>query len=217
MKENLCYGLCRFIAEVTKVRNGKDYPGKTLYEMLTSIQKYLHQNRLPWKLLDDGNFIDLKIVLDNIMKERAAQNIGMTTKQASHIPYEVEQELWKQNILGEDTPDKLRDTVLFLLGINLGLRACDEHYDLRRESSDQPSQLTFERSENGKQCLVYREDTITKTNDGGLKCLKKDIKIVWVYPSNDVTKCPVRIVNKHISLLPPVGPKTLKRNFYSGP
>ena len=165
-------------------------------------------------MLDEGDFIDLKIVLDNIMKERVAQNIGMTTKQASHIPYEVEQELWKQNILGEDTPDKLRDTVLFLLGINLGLRACDEHYDLRRESSVQPSQLTFERSENGKRCLVYREDTITKTNDGGLKCLKKDRKFVWVYPSEDVTKCPVRLVDKYISLLPPVGPKTLKKNFY---
>ena len=35
MKENLCYALCRFIAEVTKVCDGKDYPGKTLYEILT--------------------------------------------------------------------------------------------------------------------------------------------------------------------------------------
>ena len=83
-----------------------------------------------WKLLDEVDFLDLKVVLDNVMKERAAQNIGMTVKQASYIPYEVENELWKLGVLGDYTPDKLCDTVLFLLGINLGLCACDEHYSL---------------------------------------------------------------------------------------
>ena len=34
-KANLCYSLCIFIAEVTKVKDGTDYPGKTLYEMIT--------------------------------------------------------------------------------------------------------------------------------------------------------------------------------------
>ena len=177
-KDNLCYSLCILIAEVTKVSNLKDYPGKTLYEMLTSIQKYLHQNRLMWKILDVVQFLDLKVVLDNIMKEHAAQNIGMTVKQVVTMPYEVENELWMKGILGEDTPDKLCDTVLFLLGINLGLHACDEHYALHRFSIEAPSQLTFQRSETGKRYLVYHEDTITKTNEGGLKSLKKDRKVV---------------------------------------
>ena len=44
MKEDLSHALCIFIPEVTKL-DGTDYPGKTLYEMVTSIQKYLHQNK----------------------------------------------------------------------------------------------------------------------------------------------------------------------------
>ena len=128
----------------------------------------------------------------------------MIKKQAGYIPIEFETELWNKNILGEDTPDRLRDTVVFLLGINLGLRACDEHYDLHRDAKDKPSQISFERDSSGRHCLVYREDTVTKTNDGGLKNLKKDRKIVWVFPSENVNRCPIRIVDKYISLLPEV-------------
>ena len=122
--------------------------------------------------------------------------------------------MWQKKVLGEDNPDKLRDTVLGLLGIYLGLWTGDEYYDLRRGSVDKPSQLNFERAPNGKQCLMYREDTITKTNNGGLKNLKKDRKVICIHPSKDSTKCPVRLVDKYVSLVPEVGPKTKKLNFY---
>ena len=46
MKEAFSHVMCIFIVEVTKVKDGSDYPGKTLYEMVTSIQKYLHQNKV---------------------------------------------------------------------------------------------------------------------------------------------------------------------------
>ena len=55
--------------------------------------------------------------------------------------------MWNQSVLGEDTPDRLRDTVLFLLGINLMLRAVEEHYYLRRTTSQTQSQLSFVMSE----------------------------------------------------------------------
>ena len=51
-----------------------------LYEMVLSIQKFLHQNSKLWKILDDIEFRDVKIVLDNVMKEHAEQNIGMVPK-----------------------------------------------------------------------------------------------------------------------------------------
>ena len=120
-KETLCFSLYRFIPEVTKL-DGKDYPGKTLYQTVVSIQKHLNQNNIVWKLLDDPSFIDAKSVLDNVMKERASANIGMVRRQAEIITCDPENELWRQDILGEDIPDKLRDTVLFALGINLVLR-----------------------------------------------------------------------------------------------
>ena len=208
------HSMCRFIPEVTKVRDGSDYPGKTLYEMVTCIQKYLHENGKYWKLLDDMYFNEIRTVLDNVMKERALNNIGTTVRQAGYITVDHENLLWEKGILGEDSPDKLRETVLFLLGINLGLRAGDEHHALRRNCSEKPSQISFERASNGQRCLVYREDTVTKTNDGGLSNLKKERKIIWVYPSDNINRCPVRIVDKYMSLIPDVKPKTKKYNFY---
>ena len=53
-------------------------------------------------------------------------NIGTVTKQAKFISMEHENKLWEKGVLGEDTPDKLRSTVLFLIGVNVGLRAGDD-------------------------------------------------------------------------------------------
>ena len=216
-KEELSYALCKFIAEVTK-KDGTDYPGKTLYELIVSIQKYLNQKNIPWKLIDDPSFLDVKTVLDNVMKERALANIGMVKKQAEFITEEYENQLWRSGTLGEDTPEKMHNTVLFLLGINLALRAGDEHYDLRRDSPDRKSQISFERNtESGKRCLVYREDTVTKTNDGELSNLKKERKVVWVFPSTAINWCPVRLVDKYISLCPEKTKTGKKEKFYLRP
>ena len=116
-KQNLENVLCIFIAEVKKV-NGEEYPGKTLYQLIVSIQWYLNENDIGWKLVDGPDFKNLRVVLDNLIQERALQNIGTTKKQAQFIPLNFENELWEKGILGEDTPEKLRSTVLFLIGIN---------------------------------------------------------------------------------------------------
>ena len=112
-KEDTCYALCKFLPKVTKV-DGSDYLGKTRYEMVTSIQKFLHQNKKMWKIIDDPEFADIRTVLDNLMKERAVASVRMVHKQAKYIPIEFENQLWNRNVLSEDTPDKLKETVLFL-------------------------------------------------------------------------------------------------------
>ena len=43
--------------------------------------------------------------------------------------------------------------------------------------------------------------------------MHKERKVVWVYPSEDKTRCPVRIIDKYMSLLPPVRDGK-KDNFY---
>ena len=45
---------------------------------------------LPWKLIDGPEFKSVKTVLDNVMKERAQENVGMVKKQAGAVNYEVE-------------------------------------------------------------------------------------------------------------------------------
>ena len=37
-KENVAFSLCKFIPEITKVKDGGPYPGSTLYQFVVSIQ-----------------------------------------------------------------------------------------------------------------------------------------------------------------------------------
>ena len=58
------------------------------------------------------------------------------------------------------------------------------------------------------------EDSVTKTNDGVLKHMRKQRKVVWVFPSNNKCRCPVRLTEKYMSLCPVITPKTMKFKFY---
>ena len=66
------------------------------------------------------------------MQERSSLSIGTIKRQAEVICMEYENILWQNNVLGEDSPGKLRSTVLFMLGVNCAFRAGDKHYNLRR-------------------------------------------------------------------------------------
>ena len=61
--------------------------------MIVAIQKYLWINKLKWKLVEGAEFDDLKTVLDNVMKERTQANIGVVSKQAELITYDMERKL----------------------------------------------------------------------------------------------------------------------------
>ena len=181
--------------------------------MAVAIQNYLKQHNVNWKLVHSNGleFRKFNRVLDKVMQERAALTIGTVKRQAQVISLDFENTLWSNNVLGEDSVDKLRSTVLYILGVNCALRAGDEHYALRRLGGQTSSQLSFECNSLGVRCLVYREDTVTKTNRGGLRDMKKECKIVWIKPNVNVNRCPVRLVEKYLNLLPVGGSKP---NFY---
>ena len=100
-KKALEFAMCRFICEVKKTKEEGDYPGKTLYQMVCAIQNYLRKHKIDWKLIYGSDFSDFSRVLDNVMQERAANNIGTTVKQAQVISLNFENMLWEKNILGE--------------------------------------------------------------------------------------------------------------------
>ena len=54
---------------------------------------------------------------------------------------------------GEDSPDKLRQIVFFLIGVRFGLRGLKEQYELRRYSGSQINIVKVDE----KDALVYRE------------------------------------------------------------
>ena len=210
-KSNFESALCRFICEVKKSKENADFPGKTLYQIACCLQNHLRKNNIDWNVIHGTELMRFNRMLDSVMKERAAQNIGMTVKQAEFISMRFENDLWEHGILGEDTPDKLCSTVLFLLGVNLALRAGDEHYALRHTGCDKTSQFSFEENCMGVRCLVYREDSVSKMNKSSLRDMKKERKVVRIKPCNNMFRCPIRLVEKYINLLPSHGKKP---NFY---
>ena len=129
-------------------------------------------------------------------------NLGTNTCQADLITVAMEEDLWKRGYLGEDMPDKLRTTVYFILGMKCYLRSVQDYYNLRRWCPSENSQITFE-VVNGKRCFVYREDSVSKTHDGGLNDMKNDRKEIYVFPDENFNRDPVRLVDKYLGLCPP--------------
>ena len=127
--EMLGFTLARFVAEVRK-EDGQEYPGKTLYEILSSIQMYLRvQCKRNITLIDKKGckFRNLNPVLNFVMKERARQGTGVNVNQANLITQEQEDYLWEHGFLGSENAELLRDTLVWVLGVNLALRAGQEH------------------------------------------------------------------------------------------
>ena len=102
-------------------------------------------------------------------------------------------------ILGEDTAEKLLKTVIYMIGMHCALRGGAEHNKLQRPGFD--SQLNVEFDDRGVKCLVYHEDSLQKTNQGGLLC-KGRSKVVYVYGASYPSRCPIQLFEKYISLLP---------------
>ncbi len=66
--EHLSFCLCSFVNEV-RHQDGKEFPSKSLYELVVLIQFYLEWRGIFWKLIDGPEFKRMKFTLDNLMKE----------------------------------------------------------------------------------------------------------------------------------------------------
>jgi len=192
----LDYALGAFIVEIRK-ENGEEYRGNTLYEIIVAIQHYLRENGRFLTLLDDAEFEGMRQKLDKKMKELAAKGVGIEKQQSCVISLDDEDKMWANGILASNTPDKLRDTILYLLGLNFALRGGQEHYYLRH---GQNSQLRLGTHSNGKQYLEYTED-VSKCNPGGIKHRKITRKNTKAYENSaSPDRCVVALYQKYISL-----------------
>ena len=109
--ESFLFGMKRFITEIRKL-DGTDFPAKTLYQIVICVQFHLKSMGLVWKLLDDKEFTELKFTLDNTMKQRVTNGIGINVKKADIISVVEEDILWESGILGSENPEQLLQTVL---------------------------------------------------------------------------------------------------------
>ena len=196
---SLKFALCRFITEVKKV-NGEDFPGKTLYDIIVCVQFHLECLGYNFKLINAEDFTDLKYTLDNTMKQRTSDGVGITVRQAQVLSATDEDLLWSLGFLGMSTPDQLLNTVVFSIGKGFALRAGKEHRNLRAIPYN--SQLKFMRDPDGEIFLRYTEDIGLKTNKGGLKHRRVSPKTVDLYSAKNRDRCPLQAIIKYMSLMP---------------
>ena len=142
----------------------------------------------------------MRFTLDNLMKIRTSQGIGVTVKKAQVLTATDEDFLWSLGLLGTFNAETLLNTVVFMIGKGFALRAGNEHRALRSPPFD--SQFKFLRDEDGFFFIRYQEEIGCKTNKGGIKHRRLDPKQVDLYPIENIERCPVRIILKYLSLLP---------------
>ena len=183
------------MAEVWK-EDGQEYPGKTIYEMICSLQCYLRfQRKGPLFLIDKSN---LNSALNFVLKERTGEGIGSITSKAEVITPDQMKYLLQNGFLRIDTPELLRNTIVFVFGNCFALRAGQEHRNLRMKNS----QLSLHTDESGAEYLQCVED-VSKSNNGGLAHLRIKNKVVKAYENvAKPERCPVKLYKKYISYVP---------------
>ncbi len=192
-KDELDFCLCRFICEIRKA-DGSEYPGKTSYEIATSLQKYLEMNGIYHKLLSDSDFKQFQLTLDAEMKRKAQEGINKPVKQAALIEEDAEEELWNRGILGGDSPTKLLNTIMYLAGVNFCARGRTEMRNITF------GQVSIESEGDGTKKVRYQQVASVKNNQGGLKSRHFKPKDVSVYENKtNPDRCFVRLFQLYIS------------------
>ena len=104
------------------------------------------------------------------MKISTKDRIGLNRKSAEVISQSEEEKLW-QTVLGDNTPEKLLDTLFYLKGLHFEQRRGEEHCNLYINQ--------FQISEqSGKKCIIYKE-SVSKT-------FKDSLKNMWHTPKEVV-------------------------------
>ena len=165
-QDDLCFSLSRFIREIKRI-DGSEYPLNTLREIIVMVQMHLNENDVYWKLLENEKFLGLRNVVDNTMKERTVQGLDLR-RSSEVISLSQEGLLFNSGALGDSEPLQLLHTVIYMMGLHLALRGGVEHNRLRRPGFE--PQIVIGKDSRGHECLIYTEDALNKTNQGGLKC-----------------------------------------------
>ena len=123
--EDLNNVMSQFISEIRKEKVER-YPGKTLHELVSSLQKYFEIRGRKINFFTDAAFEKLGKALDLEMKVSARNSIGLKPKQAEVFMQEMEDSLWEKQHLGSENPEMLLRTTSYLIGLNFRMRGGDE-------------------------------------------------------------------------------------------
>lgn len=199
-----------FIHEIRK-KDGGLYRAKTLFEYILSIQSLIRvEKNVVYEFLKKSQFLPIKNALNNRMRFLQSNGLGFNPKKVDIVTRIMEEELWSCGHLGDSCPKMLLQTLVFLLGINLGLRA-GEHRLLRRPmfkvSLKEKKEAIFVVYHFNILKQIYEDDSrftfiewASKNNPGGIRHVNHKPKVVTVFAGKDPQRCPVRLLKKYFSM-----------------
>ena len=115
-------------------------------------------------------------------------------KHAEVLSKEDEAKLWTSGVMGLDNPKSLYNAAFYVVGRMFSLRGGTEHRSLKL------SQVT--RMSNPDQYVSH--ENVSKNNNGSFKKIHVKKKVVPIYACPEVgERCPVNVLDKYISKLPP--------------
>lgn len=210
-KSDVSFLLPSFINDVRK-KDGSKYPAESLRQIVCAIFHYFKfQCNKDWDFFHDSEFCLARKSLDATMKRATKEGIGMYKRKAEFISADIEERLWDGGFLGSSNPRQLLTTMVYLIGLNFGLRARKEHRQLR---AGRNSQLRIIHDAiSGTDILRYTEDC-QKNRNGGLNERNIEPKVVDVYETESERNI-VKLYKKYIGLRPSSG-KNID-NFYLQP
>ena len=194
---DVSFWLQRFVLEVRK-SNGDVYSPDSLYQLCCGIQRALREAGHDVNIFEQFQFAQCRSVIDGELKRLNATGNYIEKKKANVITTEMEERLWEQGLLGDDSPQVLSKTLVFMIGFCFALRSGEEHRRLRHK----PSQFQLVEIPGSTPFLRYKED-MSKTNQAGLNHRKVVPKEVIHYANTQNPKrCLVRLYQKYNSLCP---------------
>ena len=192
----VCKWLCCFIQETKKENEGR-YPATSLR---SGIQRVLHSKKVPFNLFDksDSRFRDLHNTLDTVSVFFRKAGVGAEVKYAGVISLDDEDRLWAKGVIGTASPWPLLRAAFYTVGLYFSLRGGQEHHDLKVSQMSRVPSTGYDKSTH----YVYVENG-SKNYQGRFSETGQSNKVVRAYAQPGSDRCPVLILDKYLSKLPP--------------
>ena len=105
--------LCDFIVEIRK-ENGEQYPSSSINDLISGLSLYLEREHGFTNKLVSGAFRSVRNTLDNVMKERTAEGVGVGQKGTLSWK-NMSKYCWRRAYWGRTVLTNLGKLVFFLI------------------------------------------------------------------------------------------------------
>ena len=142
----------------------------------------------------DSRFRQLHHTLDALFHKLHSEGIGVQVKHAEVLTKDDEAKLWDSGVMSATLPKSLQNVAFYVVGKMFTLCGGVKHCSLKLSQ--------IKRNTNPDHYVYY--ENVSKNTNGSFKQIHLKRKVVPIYACPDAgERCPVYILDKYISKLPP--------------